>query len=438
MSFFKELSADKLGTSKIISPAAAIGNRGDLIKMLDISVPDNQAVSLIVSCRSEYSTDQSSSSNIPGLPITIVGATNAAPIMVATSQPGGYIASLPNGRPVVIVGVRGNFAANGSWNITIPGAVGVIGATFATPIEITTAAPHLYPTNAQVSIVGVTGNTAANGNWSIVVTGPTTFQLVGSIGNAGFVAGGTCTPQNLLSLTGSDGTITATNFAYLAGGTCTPISGTQGSGIDLVGSPLVGLLQWGVGGGHNELEFDIPSPRLASQLEPKLSPGNRPTVNIGSGIQVPISASHVSLWVRNDAALSPVNDASLQNWVGCLTAAKVIAFVCPDGGSSRAIITRTIYAVGGNNTFHPDTLAPNASVKINIPPFAKQVRVQAGGATLDLNFLNNVSMFYRVVSIPSGWEDWVGFDPQAGTIEIFNRTSAGINWMQCVFDVSPI
>jgi hypothetical protein len=64
--------------------------------------------------------------------------------------------------------------------------------------------------------------------------------------------------------------------------------------------------------------------------------------------------------------------------------------------------------------------------------------VQAGGATLDLNFLNNVSMFYRAVSIPSGWEDWVGFDPQAGTIEIFNRTSAGINWMQCVFDVSPI
>jgi hypothetical protein len=438
MSFFKGLSADKLGCTKIVAPAEVIGRRGQLYKLLDISLPDDQAAPIIVSCRSEYSTDQSTVSNVGGAPTDIVGATNAAPIIVATKSPGGYIATLPNGRPVVITGVRGNAAANGSWNITIPGTLAVIGATFASPIEITTAAPHGYPTNAQVAINGVTGNTAANGNWSIVVTGASTFQLVGSVGNAGFIAGGTCTPANLLSLTGSDGTITATNFAYLAGGVCIPISGQNtGSGQDLLGSPLVGLLIWGVGGAHNELEFDIPSPRLAAQLTP-IDPNNRPSINIGSGIQVPISASHVSLWVRNDANLSPVNNLALDNWIGCTTAAKVMAFVCPDGGSSRAILTRTIYAVGGNNTFKPDSLASGSSVRISVPPFAKRVRIQAGGATLDVNCTNNVGMAYRFFSIPSGWEDWVDFDPQTSTLEIFNRTSNNINWMQCVFDVSPI
>lgn len=78
-------------------------------------------------------------------------------------------------------------------NNVVPGCVQLplTAATFATPIAITTSAPHGLTTGNTVTIKGVRGNVAANGVFTIIVTGVSTFTLVGSTGSAAYTAGGT-------------------------------------------------------------------------------------------------------------------------------------------------------------------------------------------------------------------------------------------------------
>lgn len=68
--------------------------------------------------------------------------------------------------------------------------VTITGATNAAPISVT-AAGHGYTTGDMVTIEGVGGNTAANGTWRITVTGTDTFTLNGSAGNGAYTGGGT-------------------------------------------------------------------------------------------------------------------------------------------------------------------------------------------------------------------------------------------------------
>lgn len=81
----------------------------------------------------------------------------------------------------------------GTWTLNgqTRGTTGSItGATNATPIEITDTA-HGYETGAGVVISGVTGNTAANGTWWITKTGANTYTLDNSVGNGTYGSGGT-------------------------------------------------------------------------------------------------------------------------------------------------------------------------------------------------------------------------------------------------------
>ena len=66
----------------------------------------------------------------------------------------------------------------------------VTGASNASPIAITTAAPHGLQTGDQVTISGVLGNTAANGTFTVTVTSATTFTLDGSTGTGAWAGGG--------------------------------------------------------------------------------------------------------------------------------------------------------------------------------------------------------------------------------------------------------
>src|SRR5947208_485413 len=59
----------------------------------------------------------------------------------------------------------------------------VTAATNAAPIAITTSVSHGYTTGQLVLIAGVAGNTAANGTWTVTITSPTSFTLNGSAGN---------------------------------------------------------------------------------------------------------------------------------------------------------------------------------------------------------------------------------------------------------------
>ncbi len=62
----------------------------------------------------------------------------------------------------------------------------VTAATNASPIAITTSAPHNLITGDIVSIPVASGNTAAAGAWIVTVTGASTFTLNGSVGNGVF------------------------------------------------------------------------------------------------------------------------------------------------------------------------------------------------------------------------------------------------------------
>jgi len=114
---------------------------------------------------------------------------------------------------VIVTGVKGNTAANGTWPITTTSAntftlngvsgnssyasggtwqtveVPIINASNESPITITskTSAPA---TGMKVTITGVIGNTAANKTWTVTNTGANTFTLNGSSGNGAYTSGG--------------------------------------------------------------------------------------------------------------------------------------------------------------------------------------------------------------------------------------------------------
>lgn len=97
-----------------------------------------------------------------------------------------------------ISGVIGNDAANGQYGIknkttntfslmTIP--VDITDATNASPIVIKAPA-HGRTSGDTVEVSGVSGNEAANGTWVITVVDADNFSLTGSIGSGAYTSGG--------------------------------------------------------------------------------------------------------------------------------------------------------------------------------------------------------------------------------------------------------
>jgi Tc toxin complex TcA C-terminal TcB-binding domain/Neuraminidase-like domain/Putative peptidoglycan binding domain/Salmonella virulence plasmid 28.1kDa A protein len=90
-------------------------------------------------------------------------------------------------------------AATGGVFVALSQSV-ITGASNTTPIFITTAVPHGYQSGTQVLISGILGNTAANGTFSIKVgSDPTSFTLNGSVGNGDWTGGGVIMTTGTLS-----------------------------------------------------------------------------------------------------------------------------------------------------------------------------------------------------------------------------------------------
>ncbi len=70
------------------------------------------------------------------------------------------------------------------------GAVLINNVSDTSPIAVTTAEPHGRVTGSTLTIALVRGNTAANVTGTITVTGPSSFTLNGTTGNAPWVGGG--------------------------------------------------------------------------------------------------------------------------------------------------------------------------------------------------------------------------------------------------------
>jgi len=356
--FFKRFRKDELGSTKIVQPNAALGSRGDYQKMIDLTVPDEDAAPLIVSLRTEYTINANTVSSTPGAPQPISNATNAAPIV------------------------------------------------------ITTPSTHGLLTGTQITITGVNGNLGANGVFTITVISPTTFSLNGSVGSDAYLGGG--------------------SYVFL-------LSPGTGTGEVLIGGPLVGRVQWGVGGGYNVIEFDIPTGRIDTMLEPG-TPEQRPVFDIGNGVQLYINASHVSVYVRNDGNLSPVNAPdNVPDRIGSPVGAKIIAFVAPGASRGGPPIQRTIYAVGGVAPGVP--LLPGATVAITIPMFARRVRfarTPIATTPINIRIRTAVAVFIRQFDIPINSEGPIEIKGDEVIMEITNNGAVNINHLQAYFDVDPI
>lgn len=85
--------------------------------------------------------------------------------------------------------------ASGSPAIIVPINSNITNATNASPIVIT-AANHSLATGNSVVIFGVGGNTAANGTWTVTVTDANTFSLNSSTGNGAYTSGGLASKNN--------------------------------------------------------------------------------------------------------------------------------------------------------------------------------------------------------------------------------------------------
>ena len=117
------------------------------------------------------------------LPLSRLVDTGGAPVTPAVTR---------TNRPAVVS--RDIGLADVFWVQPAFDPLNVAGATNATPILITTNAPHNLANGAPVIIYGVSGNTAANGTFTITPASATTFTLNGSTGNGNYNGGGTVIP----------------------------------------------------------------------------------------------------------------------------------------------------------------------------------------------------------------------------------------------------
>lgn len=211
------------------------------------------------------------------------------------------------------------------------------------------------------------------------------------------------------------------------------------TGNPAVGGPLVGTLQWGVGGSENQVEFDIPNARIPDQMAPAGDFPRAPMVLNGNGVQIFLAGtSHVSLTVRNDGSLSPLTTPGV-NQIGFVARAKVLAHVSP-GGSPLARLERVITV---STITSPLGVAPLNTVSVTIPPFAKSVRFERYNASQlvepieVLFFPFTGGNLLRIVGLGANDEGPILLSPVCGEMIIRNLGASVVNQLNAVFDVTP-
>lgn len=211
------------------------------------------------------------------------------------------------------------------------------------------------------------------------------------------------------------------------------------TGNPAIGGPLIGTLQWGIGGSENQVEFDIPSARMPDSMAPAGNFPAAPMVLNGNGVQIFLAGtSHVSLTVRNDGSMSPLTTPGV-NQIGFVARAKVLAHVSP-GGSPIARLERVITA---STITSPLGVAPLNTVSVTIPPFAKSVRFERYNASQLVEPLQVLFFPFaggnllRIVTVGANDEGPILIAPTSGEMIITNTGASVVNQLNCVFDVTP-
>lgn len=122
------------------------------------------------------------------LGVVELGGTLTAPVSVSA---GGDVPADPTGLPTFRVYGSGPTPLSGSLASLSKIDTGTItGASNATPIVVTSAA-HGLQTGMSIVVSGVLGNTAANGTFAVTKVNDNSFSLGGSSGNGAYTSGGT-------------------------------------------------------------------------------------------------------------------------------------------------------------------------------------------------------------------------------------------------------
>jgi hypothetical protein len=130
------------------------------------------AATLIAALTAPGSTLPGAFATVPGTAITMSAITQA---IVTVNKPTGVVTTTV---------ANANGVVPGATNLT------VIGATNATPIVIQTSAAHGLTTGQWAIVSGVIGNGAANVAALVTFVDTTHFSLQGTVGNGGYVSGG--------------------------------------------------------------------------------------------------------------------------------------------------------------------------------------------------------------------------------------------------------
>jgi len=232
---------------------------------------------------------------------------------------------------------------------------------------------------------------------------------------------------------------------------------SRGNVVPAVGSPAVAVIQWGTGGGRHELEFDIPSAKFPMYMPLGGFPAeNQPLSIMGNGVCFTVAASHVTVSVRHDGGLNPLNNLG-GDFIGDLRPIRASCFIGPGSNTSLTQVKRSIVAVGGTSLFSYPTLAPpfspfvatvplaaGASVLVPVPPFAKTVSFYRHGAADEVPPLivycnpdANLASIYQVLHVGVNNVESFEIDGQVQTLTIANVGANPIYYMAVVFDVTP-
>lgn len=218
------------------------------------------------------------------------------------------------------------------------------------------------------------------------------------------------------------------------------------TGLPNTGQPLVAWIQWGVGGGENQVEFDIPPAKYPQGLAPQGHSELAPMMNIGGGVTVMVYASHVSVYARHDGQMAsianvvqrgvlPPNDP-----IGNICAAKILAFLGP-GTAQRSIIERTIFVAGGTVPGEmASQLAPGAGMIVSVPPFSKSVRFQRSTPHLNplaVECYASAGLPHRTFYVPVNSDAYYPLDASTIALSIYNQGATNLEYLQAVFDVTP-
>jgi hypothetical protein len=151
--------------------------------------------------------------------LTTLGATA---LWTALSTTGGLAVPFSVGNAQIAVGDGTTTPTTADADLSATAGVSVasvVDASNTLPISLTTAAAHGLTSGRVVVISGVGGNLAANGTFEVSVTSGTVLLLIGSSGSGAYTSGGTVQPINKYrQVTNAVGTgvITGNEIAFKA------------------------------------------------------------------------------------------------------------------------------------------------------------------------------------------------------------------------------